>query len=54
MGKVQGKGGVVKGDDSDGPKWPAPVRVEVFLFFFLFFFFKEKFKTPKSDEQKNE
>ena len=47
MGKVQGKGGVVKGDDSDGPKWPAPVRVEVF-------FFKEKFKTPKSDEQKNE
>ena len=31
MGKVQGKGGVVKGDDSDGPKWPAPVRVEVFF-----------------------
>ena len=49
MGKVQGKGGVVKGNDSDGPKWPAPVRVEVFCFFF-----KEKFKTPKSDEQKNE
>ena len=32
MGKVQGKGGVVKGDDSDGPKWPAPVRVVVFFF----------------------
>ena len=48
MGKVQGKGGVVKGDDSDGPKWPAPVKVEVFFFCFcfyfafLFFFFKEK------------
>ena len=32
MGKVQGKGGMVKGDDSDGPKWPALVRVEVFFF----------------------
>ena len=32
MGKVQGKGRVVKGDDSDGPKWPAPVRVEIFFF----------------------
>ena len=50
MGKVQGKGGVVKGDDSDGPKWPAPVRVEVFFFFGG----GGKFKTPKSDEQKNE
>ena len=39
MGKVQGKGGVVKGDDSDGPKWPAPVRVEVFFFFFWFCFY---------------
>ena len=35
------------GDDSDGPKWPAPVSR-------MIFFFKEKFKTPKSDEQKNE
>ena len=40
VGKVQGKGGMVKGDDSDGPKWPASVRVEVFFFFvFIFVFF---------------
>ena len=51
MGKVQGKGGVVKGDDSDGPKWPAPVRVELF-----FFFLRKNLKLQRvmSYEQKNE